>query len=404
MNTWMKGYLSVALILALTAFCSATNPIFVIANQDQPFPYGNMISIYQAAGTNSAPSLSLLDVEGTGGFGIIGGFFGTARLNSVPSLSANCLYVSNAASNNISTFALPVTGLIGTFNASQSDDGSANGIGMALNSTFLYASYTASNTIATFALQGGCGLTFVGDVPAVGLNGGSVTGMAVTSRLLVVAYGDGSIQSFNVSGGLPVPNNDRQLSSGFSGLHSIAGSTGNMPSSVDITQDGHFAIFGDISGTPATVEVSNISANKLATTVSYSVGAGVNSGNARLSPDQSMIYIANSEGGTVTAAFFNKTTGKVTPGCISPTLAGFNERPWLGSVVTRDTSGIGSVLYVGEFGRQILGEEHAVDSAIGILTVTSNGTTCTLAESRNSPVMIPSSGTLSVGAYPPRPF
>jgi hypothetical protein len=174
-----------------------------------------------------------------------------------------------------------------------------------------------------------------------------------------------------------------------------------MPSSVDITQDGHFAVFGDIAGNTV-VEVSDISSGKLAQTKAYSVGLGVNSGNARLSPDQSLLYIVNSEGGTVTAAFFNKTTGRVSIGCTSPTLIGFNDRPWMGSVATRDTTGTGNVLYVGEFGRQI--EEHDVWSAIGILKVTSTGTSCTLTESSASPVIIPVSGTLSIGAFPPRPF
>jgi hypothetical protein len=105
---------------------------------------------------------------------------------------------------------------MGTFSGSQTDNGSTNGIGLAVNSQYLYASFTASGTIATFSLQGNCGLMFLGDISAVGLHGGPVSGMAVNGNILVVAYGDGSIQSFNVSSGIPVSNGDLQYSTGYS--------------------------------------------------------------------------------------------------------------------------------------------------------------------------------------------
>jgi hypothetical protein len=151
------------------------------------------------------------------------------------------------------------------------------------------------------------------------------------------------------------------------------------------------------------VEVSYIGTGKLWGTSVYTAGTGDNSAAIRLSPDQSLLYIANSEGGSVTAAFFNKASGKVTPGCASP-LIGFNGRPWLGSVVTRDTTGTGNVLYVAEFGRDYLEIDHGPSSAIGVLTITSNGKTCTLTEATGSPQLTSFPGTLSIGVYPPRPF
>ena len=278
---------------------------------------------------------------------------------------------------------------------------------MAANSNYLYASFTASNTIATFALQGGCGLTFLGDISATGLQGGSVTGMAVNGSILVVAYGDGSIQSFNVTGGVPTSNNDLQNSTGYTGLNQYWFAGPSMPSGVDMTQDGRFAIFGDISAT-ASVEVSSLTTGKLGTTVAYSVGAVegrlVDAGAIRLSPDGKLLYIANSESGTVTAAFFNSTTGVITHGCSSPTLRGFNSRPWLGSVMPRDTSGTGNVLYVAEFGRDGAELNHGMSSAIGILTISSVNGRCTLTEASSSPQIIPFPGMLSMGVYPPRPY
>src|SRR5208282_4393693 len=148
--------------------------------------------------------------------------------------------------------------------------------------------------------------------------------------------------------------------------------------------------------------VSDLSSGKLAPTVQYtigvgtnSVGPGINSGTVRLSPDQSLLYIGNSQSGNVTAAFFNKTTGKVTPGCASTKLNGFYN-PWsyIGALATHDTTGTGGVLYAAEFG-----------SSIAILTVTSDGTTCTLTESAASPVSDDlSPGLLSIQVFPPRPF
>jgi len=73
---------------------------------------------------------------------------------------------------------------------------------------------------------------------------------AVHENLLVVSYGDGSIGTFDITGGAPVSNNDTRFSTGSREDH--------FPNGVDITADGHFAIFGDAS-TVGTVEIANIS-------------------------------------------------------------------------------------------------------------------------------------------------
>jgi hypothetical protein len=173
---------------------------------------------------------------------------------------------------------------------------------------------------------------------------------------------------------------------------------------VDITQDGHFAIFGD-SSVPTTVEVSDLSSGKLGTTVQYTVGTatnavgpGLNSATVRLSPDESLLYVSNSDGGTVSAAFFDKTTGRVTRGCTSARLRNFYN-PWgfVGSLATRDTTGTGGLLYVAEFG--------FTSSFIGFVQVQSDGVTCALSEASNSPTLDQySDGLLSIQVFPPRPF
>lgn len=143
MKTWIKGLSSAVIAFALTSFCSATGPaksvtaeppvtpISVAVNQDVAFPSPNAVGFYLATGTN----LTLQGSVDTGGYGIQGGFFGTSRVNSIPSTSAPCLYASDAGTNDIASYTLPGQQLVGTFTASQTDDGSSNGIGIAVNST-----------------------------------------------------------------------------------------------------------------------------------------------------------------------------------------------------------------------------------------------------------------------------
>jgi hypothetical protein len=295
--------------------------------------------------------------------------------------------------------------LTGNFLGSADDAGDLNGIGVVVNDSYLYAGYSSSNTIGTFAVLPGCQLSFLGDVPAAGLNGGSVAGMALHGSMLVIAYADGSIESFNVSNGLPVSNGDEQNSTGYTRNSTY------FPEGVDITADGHFAIFGD-SSPNIVVEVSDISSGHLAGTVPYVLNVmnstpsasvrptlvGVNSAAVRLSPDQSLLYISSNEVGSVSAAFFNPQTGALSGGCSSPSLNGFfNPWTWGGGLVTRDNTGTGGVLYIAEYSTDV--------STIGVLTVNVSGSHCTLTESTGSEVIDQASpGLLTVAAYPTRSF
>ena len=401
MSFRLRLFLTAILLASLVTLCVAKDPshsasqsTYVMTDDDGLLH--SYISFFLAGTSGSGPTLTFQTNVNTGGKGIGGGFFGTPRVNLVHDSSAQCAYVANAGTGDVASINIASETRVGNFLGSATDSGNTNGIGIVLNDNYLYAGYTASNTIGTFAVGAGCQLTFLGDVSAAGLNGGWVGGMAIHGNILVVAYGDGSIQSFNIANGIPMSNNDEQNSTGFAAAF--------FPEGVDITQDGHFAIFGDAS-VPTTIEVSDISSGKLATTVQYTVGTphtavgpGLNSASVWLSPDESLLYIGNSQGNTVTAAFFNKNTGKVSAGCSSPPLINFYN-PWtyVGSLVTRDNTGTGGVLYLAEFA--------PAGSSIGILQVTSNGTTCTLAESPNSPVTDPfSGGLLSIQAFPPRLF
>ena len=357
---------------------------YLITNDDLPpktAATSGTVFTFASDGTPQNPFRVTLGGSGGGG-----GYFNSNRVSVQQ--NAACAYLSLGGAGEIGGVDLQALRDIGNFSGSATDIGIDNGIGLVNNGTYLYASYSSSNTIATFAILPGCALNFLGDISPLGKNSGNVKGMAVHSNVLVVTYGDGSIESFNVSAGIPVSNGDLQNATGY--VHS------SFPAGVDITADGHFAIFGDQSST-TTVEVSDISSGKLTRTVMYNLGAAGDSASIYLSPDETLLYIANTSVGRVSAAFFNATTGKVSRGCISKPLKGFDKNwVFLSTPVTELNTGTGSVLYLAEYG---------ASSGIAVLNVTSSGGTCSLIETTASPVNDPdSTSLLSIGVYPPRRF
>jgi len=325
----------------------------------------------------------------TGRGGIAGGYFGAKRVSVLDDGKAECVYAAQAAGGEVEGIDVKTLRIGGHAVGSKNDTGASNGIGLAVNGHYLYASFTDFSTIGTFQLKTGCKLNFVGDITVGGLQGGTIDGMAVHGNIMVATYGDGSIESFNISAGVPVSNGDEQNSTGSRG-----GNT--YPSGIDITQDGHFAIFGD-TATSTIVEVSDISSGKLTPTVVYHLGKGISSSNILLSPDETLLYISNTQGDKITAAFFDKGMGKLSKGCASGNLKGYvTNWSYLGSLALEKPTGTGGMVYVAEFG---------APSSIAEIKVTSAGGKCTLKESSRSPVADPNSpGLLSIGVFPPRPF
>jgi DNA-binding beta-propeller fold protein YncE len=385
----VRAALAALLGIAACADGSGAPLHFLVANDDvaAAFP-PSTVSFYAIAADGSLAAPVRVS---TGGNGNAGGFFGAARVLVVPRGEDACVYASNAQSENISGIDARTRKLAGTFHGSTPDSHVAtNGIGLAASATHLYATFSGSGNIGVFKIQSGCTLQFAGDFHARGLHGGMAEALGIHGNLMVAAYGDGSIESFNISGGMPVSNGDAQDSAGA--RHDL------LPDAVDITRDGRYAIFGGGS-TTAAVEVSDISSGKLTPTVLYPLGKAWNAGSVRLSPDERLLYVSNSSGGRVTAAFFDKTTGKVRRGCTSPPLKGFyTDFTYVGAVATQLATGAGGLLYVPEFDAG--GKSH-----IGLLRFTATKTGCTLAETAPSPVAAsPPSQLLSIGVYPPRPF
>lgn len=380
--------LFIPLLLAHGVATAASGPHYLITNDDVAPFFTSGISFFTVGASGS---LTLKEQVQTEGSGIAGGYFGMNRLVVLNDRAGSCAYASNATTGNITGVSIDTLQTGGTAFGSSSDTGVSNGIGLAINSQYLYASFSDSGNIATFQLQSGCSLSFVNDVTASGLQGGVVTGMAIHGNLMIATYGDGSIESFNISSGPPVSNGDKQNSTAY---NRSQGAT--YPNAIDISKDGRFAIFGDTS-TSDSIEVSDITSGKLAPTVVFNLGTAINSSNIMLSPDESLLYIANTQGDVVTAAFFDKSTGKISRGCTSNRIKGYSVQwSYLASMATASQAGTGDFLYVAEFSGQ---------SSIAMIRVVSSDGKCALTELPNSPVADPeSAGLLSITSYPPRSF
>jgi hypothetical protein len=363
-------------------------PHYVVTNDDVVPFFLSGVTFYDV-GANGL--LTLQQEVTTGGSGIGGGYFSTNRVVVLDSGSVQCVYASQASSGDIVGIDVNTLAVGGTASGSPTDTGTKNGIGLAVNAQYLYASFTDSSTIGTFQVQPGCSLTFVNDVAVSGLQRGIVAAMTIHGSIMIVTYADGSIESFEIANGTPLSNGDKQNTTAF-----VSTQGSSYPNSVDISRDGHYALFGD-TATSTLVEVSDISSGKLTKTVVYSLGSAINSSNIMLSPDETLLYISNTQGDSVTAAFFNSSTGKLTPGCTSGKLKGYvSSWSYLASMGLEKNTGTGGILYVAEFGAA---------SGIAMIGVTSSGGTCTLKELSDSPAADPySTALLSIATYPPRSF
>jgi 6-phosphogluconolactonase (cycloisomerase 2 family) len=390
-RSWFSRTLAVlAGICILSVVAAAGNSGFVVTNDDAPM--GNLqfnpnsVSFF-AIGSNGL--LTLQQTVLTGGYGIGGGYFGANRLAMLNSGGQQCVFASDAGTADIVGIIVSTLTLGGTAVGSTSDTGASNGIGLATNGQYLYASFSDSSNIGTFQIQPNCNLSFVGDVTVGGLQGGIIDAMAVQGNLLIATYADGSIESFNLSGVTPVSNGDKQNST-----KATKSQFATYPSSVVITQDGHYAIFGDTS-TAADVEVSDISSGKLTTTIGYESLASISSSNILLSPDETILYISDTQGDRVGALFFDKTTGKITTGCRSNLLKGYSSNfSYLGGLALASGTGTGGDIYVGEYGTP----------AIAVVQISVSGGKCTMQEASGSPISDPNgSGPISIGNFPPLP-
>jgi hypothetical protein len=390
MPPFLKTLLNRIALVGASFLCVSSGfaqiPHYLITNNDNS--QGNSATFYTIG---AGGKLTQAAVVSTGGLGWDGlGYVVTNKINVAHDrFAGDCVYLSDYVAGphpDVTAISIATLAVTGQFQGSQTDQAQNLGMGLANNAGYVYANFTASQTIGTFKKMAGCQLQFLTDTPATGLGGGSIVDMIAHRNILVVTFGDGSIESFNVSSGVPVSNGDLQYSTGYL-------QNGYAPSAVDVTADGHFAVFGDFSNV---AEVSDISSGKLAATVVYSgLGSGSGMGGIRLSPDETVLYISNFSSGQVEAAFFDKTTGAVSAGCTSAALKGYN-RLWayVAGMANANRTGTGGPLYIAE-----------PDARMGIVRLTVAGGTCSFAEAPSSPVLDTSTRTIeSVGVFPPRSF
>ena len=375
---WTMPMAMAIVTLSAVSMCAAQSPHFLITNNDNS--RGNSATFYNVIHNGFLHQNKVVSTGGTGVDGI--GAVAMKRV-SVLNSTQRCAFVSDAGSADVAGISIDTLTATGTFKAAATDSG-PSGVGVVNNGTHLYASFTGSGTIAAFDILAGCKLHFIQDVAAVGVNGSSaVLDMAVHGNILVASFFDGSIESFNVSSGVPVANGDLQLSTGNT-------QDGSFAAGVDITADGHFAVFGG-TNSPPLVEVSDISSGKLTPTVVYSnIGTGGGSEAIWLSPDESLLYLSNFSSSQVTAAFFDKTTGVVTFGCTGS----FKGNGFEAGLATATQTGTGSTVYVAE-----------PDINIGFASINESAGTCSIQEAPTSPASDSNTLTIeSIASFPPRGF
>ncbi|MFZ1130476.1 MAG: beta-propeller fold lactonase family protein, partial [Terriglobales bacterium] len=365
-RAWRVGALLVG-VLVMSGLAVAT-PQYVASNDDAAFPFLTGVSFYSVAPDGS---LTFVERVQTGGYGIGGGFFGTNRLSVLDGGNQQCVYASEASTGDIVGISVNTLTVGGSATGSPTDGGTSNGIGLAMNSQYLYASFTDSNTIGTFQVKPGCSLAFVNDVSVGGLAGGIVNGMAIHGSILIATYTDGSIESFDISAGAPVSHGDKQYSTA-----TLNSQDATYPNSIDITSDGHYAIFGDTS-TSVVVEVSDISSGKLTPTVVHTSKASISSSNVMLSPDETLLWVINTQGDAVSVIYFSKTTGALSGGCTSGRLRGLSVNwSYLAGMGLASQMGNGGGVYVAEYG---------TTSGVALVSLTISGQKCSLQEAKKSP-------------------
>ena len=315
----------------------------------------NTATIYKILANGS---LTLVTTLTTGGTGNLSGFFATANINVPRSTAQACAFVSDGNPNfvtatipDVAAINLKTLKVVGTFPARARDNGSDDGVALADAGNFLIAAFSGNTsffqppTLGTYQILAGCKLKYLGSITALGLNRGTPIGIKATpnGKILIVSYSDSSVGSFSISatGKLKLIGQE-------------ATSTGALAAGVDITADGKWVIFGD-AATPPAVDVAPIKSNgALGPTVNYSpFNVSANSNNVLLSPDGTVLFVGNNSLGTVAAAPFSKSTGKVdiAHSCTSGILKLFDLDWFDGAGLSfSSTTGTGGKIYLAQVG------------------------------------------------------
>ena len=339
---------------------------------------------------------------------------------------ANCLFASDplpsspGPTGDVSAFTInSSTGAL-TYVGSYADPSNPGGfankliplaIDRRLGFPYFFAAFTGESKILFYKVNTNtCQLFWASSTQAAGLTGTPVVAMAVSKagpHVLVVTYGDGSVQSFKIGGGILTPLSI-SMTTGFT-------NQGGRPMGVDITKNGKYAVFGDNQPGLAEVEVARIlPSGNLSPTADYggpavasgvNLGPGLNSQNVWLSPGASAgkfsLYITNNNSNQVTSAKVATATGIVSP---APACSGIYTNPTtLIPGTWTVAAGLHSVKATGT-GTGLVVAEYGSPSSVALLKI-QNVTGCTT-EITTSPYTDPNSsnGLMSIDVFPPRPY
>ena len=142
----------------------------------------------------------------TGSYGIGGGYLGSPHADIEVNSGGKCIFladaggVSGSGPGDIAVINYPT--LVGLQTSNYGGNGYGYGIGLAQQGSVLVASWTTSGTLETFTVGAGCALGSGTEVTTVGLNGGSIDGLAIAPNGTFVAltYNDGSYGMVSLSG------------------------------------------------------------------------------------------------------------------------------------------------------------------------------------------------------------
>lgn len=390
------GLILGAMLLAVCGGNAYATNRYVVTNDDNTT---NSVSAFKIA---AGPSLALVTTVLTGGQGSNAGYFAQQTQSISQDETGTCVFAGDGGTTPLSDISAmkaistsPYLQVVGNY---MSPDGDNGNIGIVVAEGYLYAAYGATLTIGVWQIGTGCTLTFLSHIPAAGLNGGSIDGMAISSNdiFLVAAYGDGSVGSYTIGGSIFLVNQEI-----------ITGNTvgsGAYAGSVAISENGKWAIFGDFSGSNTTqLDVAPfVTGGGLGPSVTYGglgqLGPGLDSNGIQLSPKNDFIYVVDSESGEETTVAFNSTFGIINyPNPCLTSLNGYNTN-WLFASqvqdVTNTGTGVGLYISEGAFGL-------SANSYVALLKIDS--TTGCATEVPGSPFADPASITLeSISAYSSR--
>ncbi len=378
-------------LTALMAAIAALSPVavlaqtghYVITNNDPPSE-ANSATIFKLENK----SLEIAKTVQTGGNGGGGGDFALDRIILSGSGANQCLFVGDAGTSDIAAFTVPALAKTGNYTDPEGNsDGFGYSMGLAARGKLLFAAYGVSANIGVFEIETGCKLSLLGtyDVAA----DQSVAGMRATpdGKTLVVGYGYGAnlVDSFSISSKGVLTENGP-----YTAL--------NGPAGVDITSDSKYVVFGDATGGSTQIEIYPINSNgTLGAETSFggdgSLGAGQDSSDVWISPNEKFLYVSNNLSKQVTSLGFAESPLGVSYVGIT-TLGDSGAIISIGGLTTATDSGNGGGIYVAEF--------SSPNGLVGALQINSDGTTTEVSGSPfNNGV---SSSLLSLAAYPQRNF